>query len=483
MVSLSTTSKPETNAHNELARSKNRWYLPACFVVLCTGAGIVWWMYSGERKTRGAESSPATQSGSLANDQSATRVDVVYPDRGGVGRTVNQPGSVYSFEYADLYAKVSGYLAEQTVDIGDRVEKGQLLARIFVPELEKDVARAAAQLELAKAQVKQAEARVTSAEKVRDSAEAQVAQSEADVKKYKSELTYREIEHDRIIKLFKQHGIDEKSVDEQRERKDAASAAVLSAEASVNTAKAQLGEAEAKIDQAKADLLAANANVQVDEANLAKAKVLADYTEIKSPYTGVITRRTFHVGEFIRTPDQGGEEPLLRASRTDLMRVVVQVPDDDVPYVERGEPAVVTIKTLGDQRFKGTVARMSESEDPRTRSMRTEVDVPNPDGKLRDGMYGGVLILVKPPSSNLTLPSSCLVGKSGRGQASVYVVRDGRAHLKEVKIGADNGVKVEILDGVQPDDQVVLPHNVTIVDGQPVNAEVITEPKPEGETH
>jgi HlyD family secretion protein len=398
-------------------------------------------------------------------------------------RTTNQPGSVSSYQYADLYAKVSGYLNEQSVDIGDRVEKGQLLASIYVPELEKDVARAAAQVELAKAQIEQANARVRSAIEGREAAVAQAAETEADIEKYTAELRYREKEYKRINNLYVQKAVDEKLVDEQMERRDAARAAERSARAALVTAKAQLHEAEAKIDQAKADLQASKASLQVDQENLAKAKVLADYSKITSPYTGVVTHRTFHVGDFIREADKGGEKPLLTVARTDLMRVVVQVGDDDVPYLDRGDPAVVTIATLGGQKFPGKISRMSQSEDPETRTMRTEIDILNPDGKLRDGMYGAAEILLQLPSKNLTLPAGCLVGKSEQGKASVYVVRGGKAHLIPVKVGADNGVEVEILEGLSPDDQVVLPHNTTLTEGQPVAAEVAPDTTPEGEPH
>jgi RND family efflux transporter MFP subunit len=242
-------------------------------------------------------------------------------------------------------------------------------------------------------------------------------------------------------------------------------------------AKAQLLEAGAKVDQAEADLLAAKANVEVDEANLEKAKVLAEYTKITSPYDGVITSRAFHVGDFIRSASDGANPPLLRVARTELMRIITKVPDPDVPFLDKGDAAVFRVKTLGNVEFKGQISRLSYAEDEDTRTMRVEVDLPNTDGRLRAGMYGLLTILLEPRSTNpntVTIPSSCLVGEAKEGQGSVYVIRDGKAYLTPVKLGADDGVQVEVLSGLKSTDLVAM-QNTDLRDGMEVVAE---EPKP-----
>src|SRR5207248_1050603 len=163
----------------------------------------------------------------------------------GIERVCVQPGTVEPFEAADLYAKASGYLVEQRVDIGSRVTSGDLLARISVPEYEKQVQRDTARVKDAEAKVRQMEAHLTAA----------------------------------------------------------------------------------KIDQAAADLDETLAGVGVATAELERSQVLFGYTSIRSPYTGVVTKRNFHPGEFVKSAEQGGNVPLLAVERTDVMRVVVQVPD------------------------------------------------------------------------------------------------------------------------------------------------------------
>src|SRR6185312_8957181 len=120
--------------------------------------------------------------------------------------------------------------------------------------------------------------------------------------------------------------------------------------------------AKAKIEQAKADLEEAKATVDVDKASLDKAKVLVDYTKITSPYDGVITDRKFFRGAFIRSAADGNPIPLLTVARTDVVRVVTMVPDRDVPYVDVGDPAEVTLDALGSRVLKGKVSRYADTE-------------------------------------------------------------------------------------------------------------------------
>ena len=219
---------------------------------------------------------------------------------------------------------------------------------------------------------------------------------------------------------------------------------------------AQVVSSQAMIDQAKADLAEAKANVEVAEADLAKDKVLVEYTKIISPYTGVVTARGFHRGAFIKTAESGTEKPILDVARTDKVRVVTYVPDRDVPYTDLGDKALVELDALPGKVFEGKVSRFAETEDVESRTMRTEIDLENPDNELREGMYGVTTLILNQSSENMNVPASCLTGKAEHGKASVYVIRDGRAHLTTVSIGADDGLHVEILSGLSPDSQVVL---------------------------
>jgi HlyD family secretion protein len=159
---------------------------------------------------------------------------------------------------------------------------------------------------------------------------------------------------------------------------------------------------------------------------------------------------------------------MLVVERTDLLRVVVQVPDLDVPWIKRGIPATVEIDALPGEVFRGIVARMADAEDAQSRTMRVEIDLPNPSGRLRQGMYGRVTIKLLAGGNGLVIPASCLAGPLKDGKGAVYVVREGKAYLVPVKVGADDGAHFEVLQGLTADDEVVFRYNGSIGDGVPV---------------
>ncbi|HEY4312691.1 MAG TPA: efflux RND transporter periplasmic adaptor subunit [Pirellulales bacterium] len=398
----------------------------------------------------------------------AVSVEVVKPALHGLGRKTTQPGSVHAFQYAELYAKTSGYLGEQNVDIGDRVKRGQVLAVISVPELESDVKEAAASLERAKSVVAQMHAHVLTSQAEAAAATATVKQMEAEVVRSTAQRVYREKEFHRMEELFALKSIDKRLVDEKQDATEAARAAEMAAHAAVEKSKAEADAAAARIAQAKADVQHAETDVQVAEAVLAKQKVLLDYTRIESPYDGVVTLRKFHPGSFIRAADQGGEAPLLSVARTDVVRVVVQVPDRDVPFTNVGDEATVEIDALPGKLFSGKVSRVADSENPQTRTMRVEIDLPNDKDWLREGMYGRATIQLAPPSKAFTIPASALVGKTTDAKGKVYIVRDGKAALVPIDIGQDDGLQMEVLDGLKPTDDVIVHYRGTIGDGRPV---------------
>ncbi len=325
-----------------------------------------------ERKAAKAVSQNGNQgNASSPAGQGLARVAVVKPHKGGIARTTTQPGTMESFDFADLYAKVSGYVEVQSVDIGDMVSEGDVLARIDAPEYEEALHEAEAAQAQAEAQVIQMKARVNTASAEFDAAESNIALTEAELGKAESYLKFRKIQFDRISELYEKKSIDARLVDEKHEQQDSAEAALNSAKAAIVSAKSQAAAAKARVASAEADVVDAEAKVRLAKARVSRAKVFVKYTEIKSPYNGVVTRRSFHVGDFIRVSRPGGSVPLLTVARTDVMRVIVQVPDRDVPYTNVGDPAVVEMDALGGEKFTGKVSRISNSEDRGTRTMRS----------------------------------------------------------------------------------------------------------------
>lgn len=419
-----------------------------------------------------------------ASDQSSAarlvRVEVVRPTVGGMTRSISEPGTVKAFQYADLYAKVSGYLEVQNVDIGDAAKKGELLAKIFSPELAEAVEQAEAHLDQAKAQVNLADAGIDRAKADLKAAQANINEKEADLKRETAYLAYRQIQYERIKHLYELKAIEEKLVDQNLKDRDAAREAENAAKAAIETAKAEASAKEAKVVEAQADLANAKAKVQVSAAELAKAKVFEGYLEIRSPYTGVVTKRTYHVGDFIRAADQGSGSatPLLIVARTDKMRVETKMPEAYVPYTEPGDPATVELDALAGQTFHAKVSRIGNSLDPNDRTMRVEVDLENKDNELRDGMFGRVTIQLTRSAKKLSVPSTCLVSSVEGTTTSVWVLREGQLKLVPVKVGSDNGIQAEILSGLQPGDPVVKHPTSDLYSGEEVNP--IETAKPSG---
>lgn len=413
-----------------------------------------------------------------ADREPVVRVNVVRPQQGGLQRISDQPGTVRSFDYAQLYGKVSGYLKNQIVDIGDTVNVGEQLATIDAPEYQQELNRAKAALTEARSQVTLKQALVKTARANLKVANAGIEQAKSELARANAEHKFREQQYQRISELFKLKSIEERLVDEKDEQRHAAEAAADAAQASIATSQANAESAAAKVEQALAEVQDAQAQVEVAQAAVGRAQVFVEYTKIISPYNGVVTRRDFHEGDFIRGAGEGGGTPILTVARVDLMRVVVQVPERDVPFLHPGDKAVVVLDALPDRQFHAKVSRLANSEDLTTRSMRTEIDLPNPDGELRDGMYLRVTIFLDAQNKGVTIPSSCLVEDEQGSKTSVYLVREGKALKKHVDVGRDDGIRVEILDRLSTHDQVVVHPGGDLTDGDPVKA---TEPGQEGD--
>ena len=440
-------------------------------IAASVGAAYFLFMSKKDKTLKGSDAEHSAESHTSTGAR--LPVEVTHPVQGGIERTTTQAGSVHAFEYAALYSKVSGYLKVQNVDIGDRVKIGQLLAVIDDPEVDKAVDQNKAALDKAKAEVRVAEAKIRSAEAAKQASEAMVKQAQTSIvaKNANEELQQKQLT--RIASLVARGAVEEKLQDEQQDRHDVAVADVGMAQAEVISAQAAVMEKAALIEQAQADLIESKANVEVGEADLAKAKVMQDYTRITSPYDGVITLRSFHRGDFIRSASEGGNVPVLAVARTDLMRVVLPIPDTDVPFADRGDKATLHIVALPGKTFEGTISRFSETEDAESRNMRTEVDIPNKDESLREGMYGRVTVVLQAAAPNsMTIPSSGLLGQTGTGEGQVYVVRDETAHRIRVQVGNDNGIETEILSGLKPDDQVITSYNGSITEGTLVKADL-----------
>ena len=244
---------------------------------------------------RGAHSREiAAGSEPAAREVAAPTVEVVRPKLGGIERTIQQPASLHAFETVNLYAMVSGYLKTQSVNIGSRIKKGEVLAEINVPRDAKMVEEAVALVEQARAHIAQAEVQIQVAEAERDAVEAAARQAESDVDRLKAARVLAEKQLARATGLAEQRAFDQRLVDEQQSVLDAARAAERTAGIAVQTAKARRWPPRPRSPRPRPTRSRPGRCLGVAEASRDRLKVNLQYAKIVAPFDGVVTHRTFH---------------------------------------------------------------------------------------------------------------------------------------------------------------------------------------------
>jgi RND family efflux transporter MFP subunit len=407
----------------------------------------------------------ANAPGASAPVSTAQRVVVGPPVKKTLSLATSQPGRIEAFEQAPIFAKVSGYVDQIGVDIGDPVKKNGTLLKLAVPEMNDDVKQKEALVAQAEAEVKQAAAAAAAAKAAVPSAEAKVAQAEAGIGRTDAEFARWQAEYDRVKALATSRSVTEKLADETLNQLRSAEAAKKESASAVLAAKALVDEAKSNVDKAEADQATASARLKVAQANLARASTLLSYTEIKSPFDGVVTRRDVDTGHFVGTPG-ASSQPLLVVCKTDRVRIFVDVPELEAEWVGIGDPAIVTVQALGGRTFDAKVTRLAWSLDPSNRSLRTEVDVPNENGPLRPGMFATVTITLERRADVLTLPAVAVVREGA--EAFCCVVTDGKIERRKVELGLRSGPEVEVRSGISADQPVVLVGAAGLKPGQVV---------------
>lgn len=366
---------------------------------------------------------------SLAADAPALKFTT--PSRGEIVRYVTLPGTLRANQQSTLYAKVPGYLKTISVDIGDSVKAGQLIAEIEVPELQ-------AELGKCKAAVNRAKAEVNSAK--------------AGINKVNAELAASDIELKRLTNARKQSAdlVVPQQVDEATARSESAKAGLIQARAAVELAQAR--EAEAAAD-------------------LERLLTLLAFAKIEAPFAGVVTARHVDPGAFIPSATAGSAArtaALITLTDFSVIRAEVPVPEVEAGLVKSGQPVKVSVDSLGNRAFEGKVSRHAYALDENTRSLRVEADLPNPGNDLRPGMFATIKVGVDRHDNALLIPvEGLLTEKSG---TSVFLLADGKAKKTAVKTGFNDGSKVEIVNGLSGGERVLLFGKTALADGQAVNA-------------
>ena len=221
-------------------------------------------------------------------------------------------------------------------------------------------------------------------------------------------------------------------------------------------------------DQQASAYTQATANTAAAEANVRRLQQLESFKHVYSPISGVITRRNTDVGALITAGSSGTGKELFDVAQVDPLRVFVNVPQTNAPSIRTGLPAYIELREYPGQKFSGKVGRTADSIDPATRTLLTEIDVPNPYGRLLPGSYAEVHFAVPVQIARLSIPVNAVLFRP-EGPRVAVVGSDRKVHLKTISIGRDYGTKVEILGGLDPNDQIVVNPADSLEDGQEVN--------------
>jgi RND family efflux transporter MFP subunit len=403
-------------------------------------------------------------------------VQVMTPHSGGLERKTVVTGTVQALAKAEIFVPVSGVLKNLTVDIGDRVKRGDLLAEIDAPLLALEEKQAAVAVKQAQGLVREAEARRPAALAEAEVAKAVIQEKEAALASAKASAAFHQQQYARMKELLATKTVDQTAVDEKAHQLEAARALVRASQAALANAEANVKVNRSKVAQADAALETARAGLDFAELGLEKARYSLNLTRITAPFDGVVTQRNYFSGDSIRA-DPGGRLPLLTVVRMDTVRVVVDIPNSDVPLTQPGLPVDLRTDLSSSERLTGyKVSRIGVVEDEKTGTMRAEIDVPNPKVRLRPGMFVQATIhLSKGPPDALRVPRSALL-RIRDDKYAVYVVRDGKAHRTLIELSPDRGgsEEVEVRAGLKSTDRIII--DAKGLTGEEVPVEIKKEP-------
>jgi HlyD family secretion protein len=433
----------------------------------------------------GCQSQSVSAPGESKAGESAIHVEVIQPERKTICRTIEQPAEIKPYEETPLYGRVAGYLRSVHVDIGDPIRgprpdakktedrPGQVLGELFIPEVEDQVRQKAAQVTQAEANVEQARAAIRLAEATVLTSRAMVAQTDAVIKHCQAEYQKRESELQRFTVLAANGSVSEKLVDEAREHFQAADADRQETQAKKQSAEATVAESQAALEKAKADLMAAEAHTRVAAAEHAEATTMLSYGTLRAPYDGIVTRRNVHTGYLVQPGTQG--EPLLVLMRTDILRVLIDIPEGDAALIKLSNQVSIRIPAKAGEAISGQITRTAGALDPTTRTLRIEADVRNGDDRLRPGMYAYAHIVVAEHSNALILPASAVL--SDKTRSYCCCVANGKVVQKDVSLGLRDKDEVEISAGLEGNEAVIRVNSTAFAEGQEVQAKTYSPAK------
>jgi len=372
-----------------------------------------------------------------ADASDVPRAAVVKVQRKNISSTLEIASEFLPYQEIDVYAKVSGYIQKLYVDWGTHVKEGQILAVLEIPELQQ-----------------------------------QLLQDEASVRRADQEVSRAREEQSRAESAYSvAHVTYTRLADVQKSRPE------LVAQQEIDVAQGKDLEASAGVSSSKDALAAAEQALLAAKAALDKDKALFAYARMTAPFDGVVTQIYAYTGALLPagTSATKGDSALCHLSQNNMLRLVIPVPERAVPDISDGQTLEVNVSALH-KTFSGKIVRFSDQIDPATRTMHTEVTVPNANYELVPGMYASVKIPLHAVTNVLTIPMQA-VESTGTGQGIVLVVNSSN-HLerREVKLGLQSTSDTEVLSGLNENDTVIFGEQNQFKEGQQVSPQLVAAP-------
>jgi RND family efflux transporter MFP subunit len=380
----------------------------------------------------------SSKTGAAANSPLPT-VAVAPVQRGSIAHTIDVAAEFRPYQEIDLHAKDAGYVKKIYVDVGDHVRTGQLLAVLEIPELQDEVTRANSEV---------------------SRAQDEITRAQADERRAESAYELAHVSYTRLAKVVK----DRPDLVAQQEVDDAAS---------------KDSQAQAQVDTAKAALSSARQQLNTAQASLQKTKTLFAYAEIRAPFYGVVTKRYADTGTMLAAGTSSEKQaiPLVQLSQNGQLRLTIPVPESAVSFIHIGSPATIRIPELK-REISGKVSRFAAVVNSETRTMDTEIDVPNPKFELVPGMYANVSLVLEEQPNALTVPVEAIVREGDN--ASAFVVNSaGQIEERQVKLGLESATRFQVLSGLRENELIVVGGRSQLHPGEKVQTKTV-EPSSAG---
>jgi RND family efflux transporter MFP subunit len=375
-----------------------------------------------------------------AGEAPGRMVSVVRPTPSG-DVTLTLPANVAACQTTLLYSRVNGYLLSWQADIGDRVQKGQVLAEIDTPELDQELAQARANLAEA-----QGEREVATAEW--QEAQANLKQAEAEIVRAKANWEFARLALQRDEQLLAQRATSDQEVEGCRRDLDARRAELDAAEAQQKTR-------QAAVTTRATHIKSHEALVQSLAANVKRLEKTQAFKTIQAPFDGIVIRRLAEIGALVSAGSSASAEELFALAQADTLRVRINVPQSQALNIQPGQEARVLVSEYPNREFTAQVARTARALDPVSRTLMVELELANADYALLPGTFGQVRLTVRRVEPAWTVPANVLLS-GARGQEVAVVDGQNMVRLRKVKLGRDYGSSVEVLSGLKGEETLVL---------------------------